>query len=95
MTDDHELDEHSRELLGKLQELKDLEYQKRHEARSTPEFHALAEDVSAKASEVFRLAVGQEVRGDTDSPRPEEREEQFPGDWTEGDVIPGDDVNRR
>jgi hypothetical protein len=82
MTDDAQLDAVSRELLGKLQELRGLEEQKRGEARSTDAFHELAEEVSDKAGEVFRLAASEEMAGDSDSPRPQEREESFPGDWT-------------
>ena len=83
MTDDAALDHVSRALLDKLHELKDLEVQKRGEARSTPAFHELAEDVADTAGEVFRLAVTEQVVGDSDSPRPQERAEQHPGDWTE------------
>jgi hypothetical protein len=83
MTDDDALDANSRRLLGSLRELKDLEQQKRSEARSSEGFHRLAEDVSAKASEVFRLAAAEQLAGESDSPRPEEREEQSPGDWTD------------
>jgi hypothetical protein len=39
MTDDAALDQVSRALLDKLHELKDLEVQKRGEARSTPTSH--------------------------------------------------------
>jgi hypothetical protein len=84
MTDDAGLDAVSRELLGKLRELKSLEEQKRSEARSTPEFHDLAEEVSSKAGEVYRLATVEEAAGEEDSPVVREREEQTAGDWTGG-----------
>jgi hypothetical protein len=95
MTDDADLDAFSRELLGKLGELKGLEEQKRGEARSTPAFHKLAEEVSAKSNEVLRLAVTEQVAGDSDSPRPDERAEQSPGDWTAGASVPAEEPESR
>jgi hypothetical protein len=63
-------------------EMRDLERQKRHAARSTDEFHALADAVEEKAREAFTLAHEQNLVGEEDSPIQREREEQYPGDWT-------------
>ena len=83
MTDDAELDAASRELLDKIHELKSLEDQKRREARSTDAFHELAEEVTAAAGDVYRLANAEELAGESDSPDPRERAQQEPGDWTQ------------
>ena len=82
MTDDASLDAVSRALLSKISEVRRLEEQKRKEARSTDEFHQLAEDVADAAGDVYRLANAEELDGESDSPDPGERTEQRPGDWT-------------
>lgn len=82
MTTDDRLDATSRELLTGIQEMKHLEEEKRSEARSTDRFHELAEEVADKAGEVFRIAHREERSGATDSPLREERDEEYPGDWS-------------
>ena len=83
MTTDDQLDATSRELLTTLGDLKELEEQRRHEARSSERFHDLAEEVSEKARDVYELANREEESGSADSPLREERDESSPGDWTE------------
>jgi hypothetical protein len=78
------LDRMSRELLGKLHRLRGLEGQKRHEGRSTPEFHHLAGEITDVARDVFDTAIREEVGGAEDSPIPEERADGSAGDWTSG-----------
>jgi len=80
---DDELDAESRRLLNEVDDLKKLEHAKRRSARSSPEFHALAKDVEAKARQVFAISEQQRNDGKDESPMPNEREEQHPGDWTE------------
>jgi hypothetical protein len=82
MTDDARLDATSRQLLTQLDDIKRLEQEKRGEARSTPAFHELAEEISDKARDVWHIAEHEEASGATDSPLPEEREEMYPGDWS-------------
>jgi len=81
-TTDGELDEQSRRLLDELRELRALEERKRETARSSGEFHDLADEVVLKADEVYRVATVERDLADEDSPDPHEREEQEPGDWT-------------
>ena len=50
MTDDAHLDATSRQLLTQLDDIKRLEQEKRAEARSTEQFHDLAEEISDKSS---------------------------------------------
>jgi len=83
MTDDAHLDATSRQLLTQLDDIKRLEQEKRAEARSTPEFHELAEEISDKARDVWAIAEHEETSGATDSPVPEERDETYPGDWSD------------
>jgi hypothetical protein len=83
LTDDG-LDATSRRLLNEVDELKKLELEKRRTARSSPEFHDLASKVDDAARHVFDTASTQLIEGDQESPIPEERDEQHPGDWTEG-----------
>jgi hypothetical protein len=85
-TDDG-LDATSRRLLDEIDELKRLELEKRQSARSTDQFHDLAEKVDNAARHVFDTAGAELIDGEYDSPLPAERDEQHPGDWTE--------VNRR
>jgi hypothetical protein len=83
-TTDDGLDATSRQLLNEIDELKKLELEKRHTARSSPEFHELASKVETAARHVFDSAGKQADEGDKESPIEDEREEQYPGDWTEG-----------
>ena len=83
MTDDAHLDATSRQLLAELDDIKRLERDKRAEARSSDEFHELAEEISDKARGVWALAEQEEASGATDSPLPDERDEQYPGDWSD------------
>lgn len=53
------LADRSERLLEAVAELRALEAQKRLESISTPEFHALADQVEAKSQEIFRLATEQ------------------------------------
>jgi hypothetical protein len=82
-TDDG-LDATSRRLLNEIDDLKRLERKKRYTARSTEPFHDLAEAVESQARHVFDVAHDELRGGAHDSPIPAEREEQHPGDWTEG-----------
>ncbi len=82
-SDDH-LDATSRNLLNEIDEMKRLEREKRHEARSSDEFHELAGKVEQRAKHVFQVAHDELVGGEQDSPIAAERDEQHPGDWTEG-----------
>ena len=82
-TTDDELDATSRRLLREIDELKRLEIEKRHTARSTQEFHDLAEKVDDAARHVFDTTGAQLIEGRTDSPLEAERDEQHPGDWTD------------
>ena len=83
-TTDDGLDATSRKLLNEIDELKKLELEKRHTARSSPEFHELASKVETAARHVFDSAGKQADEGDEESPIEDERHEQYPGDWTEG-----------
>lgn len=58
-TSRRKLADRSERLLEAVAELRALEARKRLESISTPEFHALAEDVEAKSQEIFRLATEQ------------------------------------
>ena len=78
-TTDGDLNATSRELLGRINEVKELEKRKRGTARSTPEFHSLAEDVEVASREVYRVA---ERANDEDAAATAERAEQHPRDAT-------------
>jgi hypothetical protein len=83
-TTDDELDATSRRLLNEIDELKRLELEKRHTARSSDEFHDLAAKVDNAARHVFDSTGAELIEARDDSPIEAEREEQHPGDWTEG-----------
>jgi hypothetical protein len=51
-------------LLERIDELHDLEEQKRTEPISTPAFHDLADTIKAKAREIFRITTIEEHVGD-------------------------------
>jgi len=82
---DGKLDATSRRLLDEIEEVKRLELEKRRTARSSDEFHELAAEVDDAARHVFETASTQLISGSEDSPIEAERDEQLPGDWTEGD----------
>ena len=83
-TTDDALDATSRRLLNEIDELKRLELEKRHTARSSDEFHELAAKVDGAARAVFDSASAELIDARDDSPLEDERDEQHPGDWTEG-----------
>ena len=83
-TTDGGLDALSRRLLDEIEELRQLELEKRRAARSSDEFHELAGQVDDAARHVFDSARAEAFAGHDDSPLPEEREEQDPGDWSDG-----------
>jgi hypothetical protein len=78
------LDAVSRRLLDEVEELRQLELEKRRTARSSPEFHDLAAKVDNAARHVFDTAGAELLDAQAESPLPTERDEQHPGDWTEG-----------
>jgi hypothetical protein len=80
---DAELDGISRRLLNGIDELRSIEGRKRLTARSTNEFHELADRAADVAHEVFKSAERERRDGDDDSPDPQERAEQHPGDWSD------------
>ena len=82
---DQDLNQMSRRLLDAVGDVQKLELRKRRTARSTPEFHELADEIEHKTRNVFSVAVEQRAMGEEDSPIPEERAEQYPGDWTDND----------
>lgn len=65
------LSDESSRILDAIDDLRDMEREKRTRPISTPGFHRLAEDITEKSREVFRIAVEQERTGD-ESPRGEE-----------------------
>jgi hypothetical protein len=83
-TTDDGLDATSRRLLDETEELKRLELEKRHTARDSDEFHDLAAKIEKAARDVFDSAVAERNEGEDESPLRDERDEQHPGDWTEG-----------
>jgi hypothetical protein len=82
-TDDG-LDRISRLLLDEIDEMKRLEREKRQTGRSTDEFHELASKVDETAIHVVKLAREELTEGEEDSSIASERDEQHPGDWSEG-----------
>ena len=83
---DQDLNRLSKRLLDAVGDVQRLEHRKRGTARSSPEFHELADEIEHKTRNVFSVAVEQNELGEEDSPIPAERAEQHPGDWTEGDA---------
>ena len=55
----------SRRLLDTIDEMHELEELKRAEDVSTPAFHSLAEEISRKGRDVFRITTIQESIGDS------------------------------
>ena len=82
---DQDLNQMSKRLLDAVGDVQKLEHRKRTTARSSPEFHELADEIEDKTRKVFSVAVEQREVGEEDSPIPEERAEQHPGDWTDED----------
>ena len=80
---DDELDATSRNLLRHIDDLRQLEQEKRRTARSSEEFHDLADRVDTVARDVLDAAHTQQSEGREDSRIPAERAEQKPGDWTD------------
>ena len=85
---DDQLDATSRRLLNEIEELRRLELKKRRTARSSDEFHELAGQVDNAARHAFETASTQLIEGDEESPIESERQEQRPGDWTDGSTEP-------
>ena len=83
-TTDDGLDATSRRLLNEVEQLRQLELAKRQTPRGSPEFHDLAAKVDNAARQVFDTTGAQLIQGEAESPLPAEREEQQPGDWTDG-----------
>ena len=81
---DDALDATSRQLLEELDEVKQLELDKRYEPRGTDEFNELAGQVEQRAKHVFELARKERRGGDGDSPVDSERDDDRPADWTDG-----------
>jgi hypothetical protein len=81
---DDELDATSRKLLDEIEELKRLELEKRRTARGSDEFQDLAAKIEQAARHVFDSAGAELTEGKDDSTLQDERDEQHPGDWTEG-----------
>jgi hypothetical protein len=65
------LSDQSSRILDAIEDLHDMEREKRTRPISTPGFHRLAEEITEKSREVFRIAAEQERTGD-ESPRGEE-----------------------
>jgi hypothetical protein len=58
------LSNESKKLLETIDEMHELEEQKRQEDISTPRFHELADTIKAKARNVFQITTVQEHMGD-------------------------------
>jgi len=59
-----ELTDRSAQILGAIDDLHQMETEKRSQPISTPRFHRMAEDITRKSREVFRIAIDQEEIGD-------------------------------
>jgi hypothetical protein len=65
MTDQkRELARRSDHMLQAIDEIRQLEVEKREQTISTPPFHRLAEAVTQKSREIFQMAYRQEAVGD-------------------------------
>ncbi len=80
---DREMADMSTNLLDDIREMQRLERAKRHTARSSDEFHDLAERIADQGRIVFQEAEAERQHGREDSPSPSEQAEQHLGDWTE------------
>jgi hypothetical protein len=60
----HAVRHDSDELLDRLGELRDLEVEKRGKVFSTKPFHDLADEITEKSREVFRIAAHEELAGE-------------------------------
>lgn len=65
---EHELRDTSDDLMASLNELKDLEAQKREQDISTPRFHRLADVVEEQARKVFDIASTETAIGEKTGP---------------------------
>ncbi len=74
----------SERMLEVIDELRGMEVEKRRQPISTPEFHRLAEDITATSRAVFRMAAEQEETGDETS-RGEETIDDLAGDDDRGE----------
>jgi len=88
---DQDVNQLSKRLLDAVGDVQRLESRKRTTARSSPEFHELADEIEQKTRNVFAVAVEEREVGDDDSPIAAERAEQHPGDWTDDDSDPAPD----
>lgn len=79
---DAELAQRSANFLDTVKRMRELEGEKRRAARSSDEFHEMADAIEETARAAFRQAQEQNLIGQEDSPDPREREEQYEGDWT-------------
>jgi FixJ family two-component response regulator len=64
-------------LLDAVRRLHDLEREKRAQQLSTPEFHAMAHEITERSREVFRLAAVEERAGDEVESQQEETTEDI------------------
>jgi hypothetical protein len=60
----HQLSDRSDQILDAIEELHEMESAKREVPISTPTFHRLAEQITAKSRDVFRIARDQEAVGE-------------------------------
>jgi hypothetical protein len=72
-----EVRETSDALLAAVRKLHDLEREKRAQQLSTPEFHAMAREITERSREVFRLAAVEERAGDEVESQQEESTEDI------------------
>ena len=84
MATDDKLDATSRKILSEIDDMRRMELEKRQTARSSDEFHELAAKVEEASRHIFAHAKQELSQGKDDSPIEAERDEQHPGDWTEG-----------
>ena len=75
----HEVRKTSDALLEAVRALHDLEREKRAQKVSSPEFHAMAREITERSRELFRLAAVEERAGD---------EIESPLDETTEDILP-------
>ncbi len=81
---DDGVDAKSRKLLNEIDELKRLELEMRRTGRDSDEFNDLAAKVESAARNVFDAVALERSEGEDDSAIEAGRDEEHPGDWTEG-----------
>jgi hypothetical protein len=59
-----DLTDHSNRILQAVEELHQMENEKREETISTPPFHELADEIREKSREIFRIASEQQDLGE-------------------------------